>query len=334
MSPAFFERHLPGESAGGEVAACLGPAFQGDIIIGQASASRARPQKFWQALKRAIDQFSSDNALSLAAALSFYLVLSLAPLVVVTLSVAGLVWGQQAASREMVTQVQKFVGTSGAEAIQSIIAHANQPRRGTIALILGIIAALFGATGVFVQLQYSLDTIWNVKPNPDRGIIGVFWDRLISLVMVLLIGVLLLAMLVFSAVLTTVNTHLRSVVPSAGWQWQIVDFLVSLAVVTLLFAVIFKFLPHVRIRWRRVWLGAFLTGLLFTIGKFLIGIYLGYSGVGSAYGAAGSLVVVLVWVYYSSLILFFGAELTQVHAQAAGERIEPSRDAVPADAGL
>ena len=279
-------------------------------------------------LKRAAGQFSTDGAFTLAAALSFYLALSMAPLVMVCLAIAGQIWGNQAASEQLVQDAQRLVGTQGAQSIQAIVANVNRPGSSTSALAVGIVAALLGATGVFVQLQSSLNTIWNVMPTSGRGLTGYLSDRLWSLLMVLLVGAMLLASLILSTALSTVNARLGAVV-NLRWGWQLADVAGSLALATLLFAAVVKTLPYAEIRWRHVWLGAAVTSVLFNVGKFLIGLYLGYSGMGSAYGAAGSLIVVLVWVYYSSLIMFFGAELTQAYVREAGEPIRPSAHAVP-----
>jgi membrane protein len=282
-----------------------------------------------ETLKRAVSQFSADGAFTLAAALSFYLALSLAPLVMVAISVAGLIWGRQAASQELVREIQGMVGPQGAQVVQAIITSGSQSGRGVVALVLGIVATLFGATGVFVQLQYSLNRIWNVTAKPGRTVRDLIRARLLALAMVLGSGVLLLASLVLTAVLTAAGRRLAEIAAMPG-MWRLLDVGVSFIIVSLLFAMIYKALPYVKIRWNHVWLGAFITGLLFTLGKFLIGLYLGYSSVGSAYGAAGSLIILLVWVYYSSLILFFGAELTQAFAQRSGEAIQPADFAMPA----
>lgn len=284
----------------------------------------------WHIVKNTFKDFTEDNAFQLGAALSFYALLSLAPLLIVLIGAAGLALGEQEAREKAVSQVQTLVGEQGAEVTRTILQNASMPRGSIIAIVIGVVTLLVGATGVFVQLQSALDQIWDVEARPGLGIWGVIRTRLLSLLMLLLIGAVLLASLVVSAVLTTANTYLADRIPGLSTAWSAVNFVVSLLVTTLLFALIFKLLPDVQIRWKDVWIGALVTGFLFTIGKTLIGLYLGYSSVGSVYGAAGSLVALIVWVYYSSLIFFLGAEFTQVYARRYGTRIQPSANAIPA----
>lgn len=279
--------------------------------------------------KKTFAEWSEDKAVRLAAALAYYTIIALAPLLILIISIIGLVFGKDAAQGQIVGQISSLVGQQSAEAIQSIIANANQPKSGVIASTLGVLTLLFGASGVFGELQDGLNTVWEVQPKEGRGIWGLIKDRFLSLAMVFGVGFLLLVSLVISAGLAALGTFLNDILPLPEIVMQVLNFIVSMAVITLLFAMIYKFLPDVTITWGDVWIGAILTGLLFTIGKLLLGLYIGKSSVGSVYGAAGSLVVILVWVYYSAQILFFGAEFTQVYANQYGSHIKPSKDAVP-----
>ena len=280
-------------------------------------------------IKGSFKGWSEDGALDLGAALAYYTIFSLAPLLLIVTAVAGLVWGREAVQGQLVSQLQNLVGQQGSEAIQTIIANAGKHGSGVLATVVGIVTILFGATGVFVQLQSALDRIWNVEPRPGAGIRGFVKTRLLSFGMVLGIGFLLLVSLVVATAVTAVSAWATGMLPGAKVLAEGLTFAVSFALTTLLFAMIFKVLPDVEIAWRDVWIGAAVTALLFTVGKFLIGLYLAKSSVASTYGAAGSLVALLLWIYYSSQILFLGAEFTEVYASRYGSRIKPSRHAVP-----
>jgi len=277
----------------------------------------------------AFEEWSNDKASRLAAALSYYAAISLAPLLILLIGIAGLVFGREAAAHQIASQIQGLVGQESAQVIQDIITQANKPSTGIISTIIGTVVLLFGASGVFGALQDGLNTIWEVAPKPGRGFFGIIKDRFLSLAMVVGVGFLLLVSLVISAGLAAFGKYVGGVLPLHWLVLAIINALVSFLVIAVLFALIFKVLPDVEIGWNDVWIGASITSLLFTIGKFAIGLYLGRASVGSAYGAAGSLVVILIWIYYSSQILFFGAELTQVYANELGSRIRPARGAVP-----
>jgi membrane protein len=281
-----------------------------------------------EVLKQTFSDWSEDKAPRLGAALAYYTVFSIAPLIVIVIAVAGIWFGHDAAQKQIMTQVGGLVGEQGAEGIGAMLEAANKPREGIIASVLAIITLIFGATGVFVQLQDALNTIWEVKPKPGRGIMGFIRQRLLSLAMVFGIGFLLLVSLVMSAGLAAAGKWLEGSMPGGEEVWHVVNFIVSFLVVALMFTLMFKYLPDVKVAWRDVWLGGAITALLFTIGKFALGMYLGKSSVASAYGAAGSLVIVLLWVYYSAQILFFGAEFTQVYANKFGKRLEPAENAM------
>ena len=288
----------------------------------------AKLKAIFELFRDAFNEWNEDKAPRLAAALSYYTVFSIAPLFIVVIAVAGLAFDQQAVQGRLDEQIQGLVGREGADVIQEVIQNASKPQENAIATILGVATLLLGAGGVFGQLQDALNTVWGVEPKPGRGILATIKDRFISFTMVLGVGFLLLVSLVISAILAALNGFISGLLPQSEFLLQIVNFVISFGIITLLFALIFKILPDVDIQWRDVGIGAAFTALLFTIGKLAIGLYLGNSGVSSTYGAAGSLVLVLLWVYYSAQILLFGAEFTQVYARRYGSHIMPAKDAV------
>jgi len=268
-----------------------------------------------------IKEWQEDNATRLAAALAYYTVFSIAPLLIIAISVAGLVLGNEAATGQLVGQIQGLIGLQGAELIETMIQGASKPSASIIATIIGIATLVFGATSVFSELQNSLNEIWDVKPQPQKsGLLLMVRTRFLSLTLVFGIGFLLLVSLVISAVLAGVSTFIGGAIGEAAIISQVISAVLSFLVTTLLFALMFKVLPDVHVDWHDVWIGAVMTSLLFSIGRLLIGLYLGNSGVTSTYGAAGSLIILLIWVYYSAQILFFGAEFTQVFARLYGSR--------------
>jgi membrane protein len=294
-----------------------------------AALAGVRISTVFSVLKETASDWMEDKATRLAAALAFYTLLSLAPLLVLAVSIAGLAFGEEAARGEVMVQLQGMLGAQGAAAVETVLAHASRPSSGIVGTIVGIGVLLFGASGVFGELQDSLNVVWEVKPRPGRGIRGFLRDRFFSFTLVLGVAFLLLVSLVLSAALAAIGGAFSSRLPGGELLWQVVNFIVSLGVVTVLFALIYKVIPDVSIHWRDVWVGAFVTAALFTLGKFAIGLYLGRSSVASPFGAAGSVVILVVWVYYSAQILFFGAELTQVYASRFGSRIVPTKNAVP-----
>ncbi len=278
--------------------------------------------------KDTFDAWNKDHAQRLGAALAYYTMFSLGPLLIIVIAIAGLVFGAEAARNQIVGQVQGLVGTQGAQFIQSAIAGANRPAASVIATVIGVVTLLLGALGVFGALQDALNTIWGVKPKPNRGLIkGMIQDRLLSFTMVLGTGFLLLVSLVLSTALSAAVRYFGGMIPFSATVLEGVNFFVSFFVITLLFAYIFKYLPDAEIDWGDVWIGALMTSLLFVIGKFLLGLYLGNSAIGSTYGAAGSVIIVLIWIYYSAQILFFGAEFTKVFARYRGKSIMPAPNA-------
>lgn len=289
------------------------------------------PSGVWSLIRQTFREWSEDKAPQLGAALAFYTALSIAPLLVITLGIVAFFLGTDAAGGQITQQLRALVGEDGGNAIEDMITSANKPTEGAVATILSVVTLLFGASGVFGQLQTALNTIWEVKPKPNRGIWGIVRDRFLSFTMVMGMAFLLLVSLVISASIASLGSFLGNPPDSLKWIAQAVNFVVSFGVITLLFALMFKLLPDVKMAWRDVWLGAILTAALFTVGKLAIGLYLGRSSMASSYGVAGSFVVLLVWVYYSAQILFFGAELTQVYANRFGSRIVPAENAEPLD---
>ena len=280
------------------------------------------PVAMIDAARQALKAFLRDEAFMLAAALAFYTALSLAQLLVVLLWIAGLL-GRDAQQR-LIDEVIALVGPEGGEAVRMIVESAGDtPGTGTVAGLVSIAALLFGATGAFVQLQRTLNRVWNVR-RKRGGALAMVKKRLLSLGLVVTLGFLLLVSMGVSAAVSAAIGPLERAVPGTGWLWQTSLFLAPLVVIVPLFALVYRLLPDVVIRWREVWLGAVITGLLFSVGKTAIGLYLGNSSVGSAYGAAGSFMVLLVWVYYSALIVFYGAEVTQVWARRRGAEIVPA----------
>jgi membrane protein len=267
-------------------------------------------RKIWFYLKTTIQEWQKDNALRLGASLSYYTVFSLAPLLMIVIAIASLVFGSDVARERIMQQMQMLLGPQGAFAIGDMLAHQRQhPVHGIITTIIGLVTLLLGASGVVGELQETMNTIWDA-PKPKGGLMVMVRQRLLSFAMILGIGFLLLVSLILSAALSGLTTFYGTAV-----VFEVLNFIISIGIITVLFAAMFQFLPDVRIAWRDVWIGAFATSLLFTIGKTVTGIYLAKSAVASTFGAAGSLVIILVWVYYNSQILFLGAEFTQVYAR-------------------
>jgi membrane protein len=285
----------------------------------------------WQSivatLKQAFSDFHEDKVPRLGAALAYYSIFSLAPLLIIAIGVASLIFGEQASRGEVMDQVSGTIGPNAGRAVQDMLDAAHQDG-GVTATVIGVVVLIFGASGLFVQLQDSLNAIWHVAPKPDRGWWTTIRERFLSCTIAFAIGILLLVSLVVSAALSAVNKFLTpAALPGGSYLWQAINTLVSLGFITVLLALLFKVLPDVKLGWRDVWIGALTTAALFTVGKFLIGLYLAHSSTASAFGAAGSLVVLLVWVYYSSQIVLFGAELTRTLMKRSGRQVEPSENA-------
>lgn len=298
--------------------------------LNRASKFNKRATSWREMLKMTYTDWSEDKAPTLGAALAYYTVFSIAPLLVITIAVATMVFDEKTVRSQIDQYVSGLMGEAGQKGVAAMVAGAEkQEDHGIVATIISVVALVFGATGVFGQLKLALNTIWEVEPKPAAGIWGYIRERFLSFAMVLVIGFLLLVSLVLSTVLHTLEENFRSLIPLPDWSTQMVDSAISFVVITLLFAAMFKFLPDVKIRWRDVWLGAAATALLFVIGKFLLGLYLGRASFESTYGAIGSVLVILLWAYYAAQILFFGAEFTQVYAKSYGSRIEPASNARP-----
>jgi len=284
-------------------------------------------------LKRTYQGWKEDKASRLSAALAYYTIFSLAPMLLIIIAVTGFFFGQrEIVQTQVMNQIEGLVGAEGEAFVADLLTSASNPAKGIVATIVGIITLLFGALGVFNELHNALNTIWEVKEEETKGFVEsikkVIFSRLLSFSMILGIGFLLLVSLVISAALSAVQETIGNAIPMSEILLQLVNLVISIAVITVLFALIFKFLPDAEIAWRDVWLGAFVTAVLFSLGKFLIGIYLVNSSVTTSFGAAGSLVLLLLWIYYSAQILLFGAEFTEVYANQFGSKIVPEGEEV------
>jgi len=273
---------------------------------------------WWALVKKAASAWLDDYAPSMGAALSYYTVFSLAPLLLIVISIAGLVFGEDAARGALVGQLQGMMGNEAAEAIEGLLASVSKPSEGIAGTVIGVLLLLVGATTVFGELQDALDRIWRAPARQGSGLWNLLRTRLLSFGMILGIGFLLMVSLVLSAVVAALGKWWDPIF--GGWEFlaQLVNIILGFAVTTCAFALIYKLIPRVSVRWTDVWVGAAITALLFTLGRFLIGLYIGKSGLASGFGAAGSLVVVLVWVYYSAQVFLMGAELTWVYAKTYG----------------
>ena len=276
-------------------------------------------------LRRAVAGWWNDNVPHLGAALSYYTLFSLAPILIVAIAIAGLAFGAEAVRGEIVHQIDGLVGREGGLAVQAMLQGAARPSSSIPATIIGVITFFLGATGAFLELQTALNTIWRVKPKSSGSWLRVLvMQRLISFALVVGVGFLLLTSLLVSTALAALHRYMGDTYPGVAIVWEALNVIVSLGVITLLFAMIYKVLPDVELAWRDVWVGGLVTAGLFSIGKSVIGLYLGTSGFSSTYGAAGSVVVLLVWVYYSSQIVLLGAEFTREYVAEFGRRPPPS----------
>ena len=282
-------------------------------------------------VKLTFQEWKEDNGSRLAAALTYYTLFSLAPTLIIAIAVAGLIWQRQAVQDQVLSQIQGLIGEQGKVFISGLLESASKPAQGIAATIVAIITLILGALGVFNELHNSLNAVWDV---PTKKIVGlwnsvkeVIVNRFLSFTMVLGIGFTLLVSLVVSAGISALGNWVGSVLPFQVVILQTINLIISIGILTLFFGLIFKVLPDAKIAWKDVWVGGFVTAILFSIGKTLIGLYLGSSAVGTTFGAAGSLVLLLLWVYYSAQILFFGAEFTQVYANTLGSRIIPEGQA-------
>jgi membrane protein len=283
--------------------------------------------KAWALVKETFNEFLEDNVFRLSAALAYYALFSIGPLILLTMGSFGLVFGEERVSSQLKDQMVAYLGPEVSEGIQQMLVTQNK-KSSLTATIIGIVGLLIGATGVFGQLQDALNTIWEVKTKPGLGIMGFIRTRFLSLAMVFGIGFLLLVSLLLETFIAAFSDYIGFIMEIPKSTIYLANTGISFATVTVLFAMIFKFLPDVEVRWKDVWIGALGTAVLFALGKFLLGFYLGRESTSSAYGAAGSIVIVLLYFYYSSFILILGAEFTQVYARMMGTRIQPSAHAI------
>jgi membrane protein len=282
-----------------------------------------------QLLYRSFNAFLDDNALKMSASLAYYTTFAIAPLLLIIVSLAGIIYGQEAAQGKIFAELNKFVGADAANQIQETIKNISQSQESTWAIIIGFVTLFIGTTGVFIEIQDSINHIWRVKAKPKKGWIKLITNRVLSFSMVIGLGFLLIVSLVINGLVLALSAKLQIYFPDiAILVVNIFNLVLTFVVISALFGIIFKFLPDVLIAWKDVRMGAFFTAILFMLGKFLIGLYIEQVGPGTAYGAAGSLIVILIWVYYTSAILFFGAEFTQVYADCYGGKIKPADYAV------
>jgi membrane protein len=286
-------------------------------------------RKFWTLLKSTFQQWNERDPFSNSAAIAYYTIFSLPGLLVIIINLAGYFFGEEAVTNQISSQVGSMIGTGTAEDVETIVARASENKGSTLASIIGIVTLLFGATGVFYKLQQILNQMWEVKPQPKQKFLKLVRDRVFSFGLILVVGFLMLISLVVSAALTAVRDWVAGYLSESLLViFRIMDLIVSFGIVTLLFAAIYKFLPDARIRWKDVWIGATLTAVLFIIAKYALGIYFGNADPASTYGAAGSVILIMLWVTYAGMILLFGAEFTQVYATQYGNKIEPTEGAV------
>lgn len=295
----------------------------------QTHGMAARVKKYFSLLKQAIAEFSADNVIKLSASLAYYTVFSIGPLLLVIISLTGLFFEQQAVTGKLYTQMQSLVGAEGATQLLNIIQSLREQNAAAKFSLIGIVLLVFGATSVFADIQDSINFIWSVKAKPKRGWLKFLTNRLLSFSLILGIGFLLIVTLIVNTLTDALTDRLRNMFAETGVvMFQVVNMTILFLIISCLFAVIYKVLPDARIRWKDSFVGAFFTGFLFLIGKFAIGYYLGNSDIANTYGAAASIIVILSWVYYTSIILYFGAEFTKVYALNYGGGIAPYDTAV------
>ncbi|MBC7921976.1 MAG: YihY/virulence factor BrkB family protein [Ferruginibacter sp.] len=286
----------------------------------------------WSFTKEMFEEWIDDNCSQMAAALSYYTIFSLAPMMIIVISLAGYFFGREAVTGELFNQIRGLIGADGAKAIQTMVENAYRDRSGLIPTLLGIGTLIFSATVTFAALQESLNAIWKVKPNPNNGIKGIIRlviNRLLSFTMVLGIGFFLIISLVVSSLINVLSNYIQRILGDSSLAlFNTLELAVSSAILVLLFAVIFKFLPDAKIKWRNVWRASILTTILFSVGKYLISLYIGQSDFTSTYGAAASIIIIILWINYSCWIFFVGAEYAYVFMKRRGEEIEPAEHAI------
>lgn len=282
-------------------------------------------RKIARLFRETFKEWQEDNASRIAAALAYYAVFSISPLLVIAIAIAGTFFGQQTAQTQITQQLTDLVGEDGVQPVLMALDNINQPEIKGVASLISIGVLLLGASGFFAQLQDALNTVWKVKPQPGKGMKIFVRKRISSFLMVLAIGFLLILSLILSAVVSTLSTYQIDYLPGSAILWENLDFIVSLGLMTFIFGLMFKYVPDAKIVWKDVFVGSVMTAVLFLFGKFLLGVYLSKGSLGSAYGAAGSLIVLLAWIYYSAQIILFGAEFTQVYSRIYGSKIRPSK---------
>jgi membrane protein len=283
----------------------------------------------WSFMKEMYDEWEKDKCFQLAASLSYYTLFSLAPMMIIAVSLAGYFFGREAITGELYGQIRGLIGPEGAIAIQTMVENAYKEHNGFIPTIIGIATLVFSATVTFAALQESLNIIWKVQANPNSGIIRLVINRLISFSMVMGIGFFLMVSLVINSLISILSKYIQRLLGrDSDLMFQVLELIISAGVLILLFAAIFKFLPDAKIKWKNVWRASILTTILFTIGKYLIGLYIGQSDFTSTYGAAASIIIIILWINYSAWIFFMGAEYAYVYVKRKGEEIEPSEHAI------
>ncbi len=286
-------------------------------------------KSFWRIARQAAIEFINDSGMKLSAALAYYTIFSIGPVLVIIISLAGLFYGREAVQGRIYYQINGLVGNSAALQIQEIIQNIEKSQLSASGAVIGVIVLLIGATGVFTEIQDSINYIWSIKAKPKRGLVKLVINRLISFSLIISFGFVMLVSLIINAIVDILQGQLERIFDSATvYIFQGVNYLMLFAIISLLFAIIFRVLPDATIRWRDAFVGAAFTAFLFLIGKFLISFYLTHSDIGVTYGAAASFVLLLLWVYYTSIILFFGAEFTKVYTLNFGSGIQPDKTAV------
>lgn len=286
-------------------------------------------KSFWRIARQAALEFVNDSGMKLSAALAYYTIFSIGPVLVIIISLAGLFYGREAVQGRIYYQINGLVGNSAALQIQEIIQNIEKSQLSASGAVIGVIVLLIGATGVFTEIQDSINYIWSIKAKPKRGLVKLVINRLISFSLIISFGFVMLVSLIINAIVDVLQGQLERIFDSATiYIFQGVNYLLLFAIISLLFAIIFRVLPDATIRWRDAFVGAAFTALLFLIGKFLISFYLTHTDIGVTYGAAASFVLLLLWVYYTSVILFFGAEFTKVYTLNFGSGIQPDKTAV------
>ncbi|MFM2312983.1 MAG: hypothetical protein RLZZ04_2259 [Cyanobacteriota bacterium] len=282
-------------------------------------------RKIVRLFRETFKEWQEDNASRIAAALAYYAVFSISPLLVIAIAIAGTFFGQEAAQDQIAQKITDLVGEDGVQPVLMALNNMNQPKIRGLASLISIGVLLIGASGFFAQLQDALNTVWKVKPQPGKGIWIFIRKRVASFLMVLAMGFLLILSLVLSAVVAALSKYKVNSLPGSAILWENLDLIISLGLMTFIFGLMFKYVPDAKIVWKDVFVGAVITAVLFLFGKFLLGVYLSKGSLGSAYGAAGSLIVLLAWIYYSAQIILLGAEFTQVYTRMYGSKIRPSK---------